>query len=182
LRDAVASDQFTIAYHAPSAFNDDSYALDVLMSVLFEGADSRAYRKLVEEKNIATGISGIAFTPTFPGLILISGAMKSGHSAEEIEPELEQLFLQAKTTPVAQADLKKAVRQLTMQVLNGVRSPQGLGRLIGNVSTVFGDPDRFSKDFAKYMKVTADDVMRVANQYLEPNSRSVVIMKRTDSE
>ena len=73
IRDKVASERLAQAYHVTSAEQDDSYSLDVLANILFEGTSSRAYRKLVEEKDLMTGISGSAYTPTYPGLFIIIG-------------------------------------------------------------------------------------------------------------
>ena len=39
LRDEVASERFSQAYHVTAADNDDSYSLDVLANILFEGDD-----------------------------------------------------------------------------------------------------------------------------------------------
>jgi predicted Zn-dependent peptidase len=68
------------------------------------------------------------------------------------------------------------VRQLTVQAVDGVRTPHGLGSLIGTVQVILGDPYLFGSDLAKYLKVTPGDVKRVARQYLNPNNRSMVTL------
>ncbi len=176
LRESVAAESFAQAYHVTSAQDDQSYALDVLASVLFDGTSSRANRKLVEDKKIMLGISGAAFTPTYPGLFVITGMMKRGFHAEEAEKELEALIHAAQEELVSEDEIEVAVRQLTMQLVDSVRTPQGLGQLIGTVQTVFGDPRRFAEDLSKYFKVTASDVRRVAQKFLIPNNRSVVTL------
>jgi zinc protease len=176
LRDKVASERFAQAYHVTSADNDDSYALDVLANILFEGTSSRAYRLLVEDKDVAEGVSGSAFTPTYPGLFIISGTMKGGVPASEAEKLLDQVVAQVQNSDVTPEEIHMAVRQLTVQLVDSVRTPYGLGQLIGTVATIFGDPERYADDLAKYTKVTAADVRRVAQKYLQPNNRSVVTL------
>ena len=61
-------------------------------------------------------------------------------------------------------------------MVDSVRTPYGLGQLIGIVTTIFGDPNRFAEDLAKYTKIKPSDVQRVANKYLIPNNRTVVTM------
>ncbi|MEK6577971.1 MAG: pitrilysin family protein, partial [Bdellovibrionota bacterium] len=75
IRDRAAAERFAYAYHVTSAEHNDSFALDVLANILFEGTSSRAYRRLVEEKDIAMGLHGSAFTPAYPGLFIITGTM-----------------------------------------------------------------------------------------------------------
>jgi zinc protease len=176
LRDKVASERFAQAYHVTSASDDDSYALDVLANILFEGTISRAYRLLVEDKDVAVGVSGSAFTPTYPGLFIITGTMKGGVSSEVAEKLLDQLIREAQEKNVTPEEIRIAVRQLTIQLVDSVRTPYGLGQLVGTVQTVFGDPERYAGDLAKYTQVTAADVKRVAQKYLQPNNRSVVTL------
>ncbi len=177
LYDQVASERLAIGYHATAASNDDSYALDVLANVLFAGTNSRAYQKLVEEMQIAGGVSGIAYTPTFPGLFMINASMRGNIPATEAEAQLDLLIRNVQEKEVTPQEIQIAVRQLTVQLVDSVRTSHGLGTLLGTVMMVFGDPDRFTSDLSKYLAVTPSDIKRVANKYLIPNNRSVVTLK-----
>lgn len=176
LHDHVATQRFAQAYHVTAADDDDSYALDVLANILFEGVSSRAYQRLVEEKDLLSSVSGSAYTPTYPGLFIISGVLKGGASLADAETELDKLIRETQEKEVSKEEIQAAVRQLTVQLVDGVRTPYGMGQLVGTVATVFGDPERFSEDLAKYLKVTSADVKKMANKYLVPNNRSIVTM------
>jgi len=177
LRDFVASEEFAQAYHITSAKDEDSYALDVLANILFAGTSSRANRLLVDEKNKVVGITGMAFTPTYPGLFLVNGTMKNGIAASEAEKLLDEVILEIQKNGVTQDEINAAVRQLTVMMVDGLKTPYGLGILMGTVETVFGDPARYQKDLEKYLRVTQEDVKRVAQKYLIPNNRTVVILE-----
>jgi zinc protease len=177
LHDEVASERFAQAYHVPSAKDDDSYALDVLSNILFEGTSSRAYRKLVEEKQIALSVGGTNFTPTYPGLFIISGTMKGKNPTALAEVALDQVIKAVQENGVTDEEIKIAVKQLTVQAVDSVRTTDGMANLIGTVQTIFGDPEMYADDLKKYVKVTRSDVKRVAEKYLVPNNRSIVIMK-----
>jgi zinc protease len=176
IRDQVASEKFIQAYHITAAQEPDSYALDVLANILFEGATSRAYRRLVEEKDWVSSIHGSAYTPTYPGLFLISGTMKGKIPSAQAESELDRVIRNIQDHGVTQEEIQIAIRQLTLQLVDSVRTSFGLGQLIGTVQTVFGDPQRYEDDLSKYLKVTQADVRKVANKYLIPNNRSVVTL------
>jgi len=176
LRDQIASERFAQAYHVTSAHDDDSYALDVLANILFEGTSSRAYRKLVEEKDVALTVSGSAFTPAYDGLFIVNVTMKGGIPSEAAEKLLDGVINEVQKNSVTEDEVKVAVKQLTVQLVDSVRTPYGLGQLIGTVQTILGDPYRFVNDLAKYTQVTPKDVQRVAKKYLHPNNRSIVIM------
>lgn len=182
LFDEVASERFAMAYPITSALQDDSYALDVLANILFEGSSSRAYQRIVEQKDIAAGISGAAFTPAYPGLFMISGVMKGALKSEQVETELDRLFQEIQVQGVTQEEVQKAVKQLTVQLIDGVQTTHGLAQLIGTIMMTFGDISVFGKDFEKYSKVTRADVQRVALKYFMPMRRSVVVMKPGKSD
>lgn len=176
LKDAVASEKITVAYPSTSAAEDDTYALDVLSNILFSGNASRGYRRMVEEKEIALAVGGVNYTPLYPGVFMASATMKSGHPATEFESELESLVKEVQAKGVTDAEIRVAVRQLTVQTVDSVRTASGLANMIGTVDTIFGDPMRFRDDLAKYSRVTGADVLRVARTYLVPNRKNVVTL------
>lgn len=176
LRDRTVSERFLYGYHVSSASEDDSYALDVLSNILFEGTTSRAHKLLVDEKDLVLTVAGSAFTPTYPGLMMISGVMKKQKSSDLAEKHLNGLIQDIQDHGVSDSEVQVAVKQLTVQVVDGVQTPYGLGQLIGTVQMVFGDPKRFVDDLAKYTKVKKEDVQRVAQKYLQLNNRSVVTL------
>jgi predicted Zn-dependent peptidase len=152
--------------------------LDVLSNILFEGKNSRAHRKLVDERGTLLSISGSAFTPTYPGLFIITGVLKGNKAAAQAEKELTELINRVQTQGVTEEEVQIAVKQLTVQLVDSVRTPFGLGQLIGTVQMIFDDPKRFADDLSKYTRVTAAEVQSVAQKYLHPNNRSVVTLER----
>ncbi len=176
IRDQVASEKVTVAYPSTSAAEDDTYALDVLSNILFSGNSSRAYRRLVEGKQAALAIGGVNYTPLFPGIFMGSATMKSGHSSVEFEQEMEAMITEVQKSGVSDSEIQTAVRQLTVQTVDSVRTAHGLANMIGTVDAIFGDPMRFKDDLTKYSKVTAADVVRVAKAYLIPRRKNVVTL------
>jgi len=176
LRDQVASTQVAIAYPVTSAHDEDTYALDVLANILFQGASSRAYQRIVEEKDIALGVSGVAYTPMYPGLFMINAVMKRPHTDKELERELELLYREVQSNGVTDEEIETAVRQLTVQTVDSVRTSHGLGTLLGTVMMIFNDPYRYQSDLSKYQRVKKEDVKRVAAKYLLPTKKNVVTL------
>ena len=176
MHDDVGGERLLEAYHVGSARDDDSYALDVLSEILFDGTNSRGNRLLVEDTEVALGVSGTNFTPTYPGLFMISASLQKGRTSAQAEEKLERLIHEVQEKGVTAEEVKSAVRQLTVQMVDSVRTPYGLGSLIGTVQVILGDPKEFGSDLAKYLKVRPEDVKRVAQKYLIPNNRSVVTM------
>jgi zinc protease len=125
---------------------------------------------------LAVSVAGTAYTPAQPGLFIIQATMKGGVSASRGEEALDALIAEVLRAGVAPEELARAVRQLTVQLVDNVRTPYGLGQLLGTVQSIFGEPSRFTRDLAKYTQVTSEDVRRVVARYLIPQNRSVVTL------
>lgn len=183
LFDKVATPLFGIAYLITAADDADSYALDVLNNILFEGSRSRAQKLLIEDKNIVATLDGLAFTPQYPGLYLITGTMQGKNRPEEVEKQLDFLFAEVQKNGVTDEEIKIAVRQLTMDIVEGLQTPHGIAQLVGTVFTIFGDPYRFKDDLARYSKITREDVLRVSKKYFDPNNRTIIsVLPKSDEK
>jgi zinc protease len=176
LNGPTATPQVSWAYRVTSAKDQDSAALDVLSNILFQGRSARAYRKLVLERKLALQVSGMALTPTEPGLFFVHAVSTSTAKVQEIEAELELLIREIQQKGVTAAEVEGAVRQLTAQALRMLRTPQGRAQWMGATETVLGDVRLWEKDLERYRKVTPADVQRVSQQYLIGNRRSAVTL------
>lgn len=176
LDENIASEQFSVAYPIPSARDPDSYAIDVLTNILFQGSSSRVFNDLVEVKDLATGVSGNSLTPAYPGLLMIGGVMRIGKKSQTAIDAMDLIFDQVKKQGVRDDEVKTAVRQLTVQTFDNLRTGFGLGQLVGVVHSVLGKASLVRDEISKYSKVTPADVKRVANMFLQPNHRSLIFM------
>ncbi len=174
MKDHVAGTSFMQGHHVSSAFDQDSYALDVLASILFDGEASRAHRRMVEEEDLLLLMSGTAYTPTYPGLFTISGYLQQGAQLSKVEASLERLISEVQTKGVQESEVKAAVRKLTVDMVEGIRSPFGLGQLVGTSQMVLGEAERFKSDLQKYLLVTPEAVKKVALKYFTPDNRTFI--------
>ncbi len=185
LKDQVNSERISIAYPSTSALEMDTYALDLLSQILFSGSGSRANQRLVEEKKIVESVSGVNYTPLYPGLFMIHATMRGGRKTDEFEREIEKLIREVQEKGVTEEELSRAKRQILVQTVDSLRTAHGVANLIGTVKVVFDDPLRFKTDLKFYDEVKAEDIRKVAQAYLLPNRRNIIQLvpgKREESE
>lgn len=174
LRDQVNSERIAIAYPSSSALERDTYPLDLLSQILFSGTGSRAHQRFVEEKKIVSSVSGVNYTPVYPGLFMVNASMRAGKKTEVFEKELETMIREVQEKGVTEEELNRAKRQIVVQTVDSLRTAHGMANLIGTVKVVFDDPMRFKEDLKFYDRVTREDVQAVAKKYLLPNRRNIV--------
>lgn len=172
-----------VMYHAPRATDADFYPMVALDSILagassfnfFGGGtsnkSSRLYRALVET-GLAAGVSG-GLSPTVdPFLYSISCTVRNGQTPEAVERALDAEIERARSQPVSEQELAKAVKQARAMFSFGAESVTSQGFWLG-YTEIFDHYEWFERYLDRLAAVTAADVQRVAQKYLARTNRTV---------
>ena len=163
-----------ITYPAPAANHPDAAALGVLDAVLSAGESSRLYETLVYEQQLAQNAFSSADLRQHPGLFWLGAIMAGGKSLDEGERALLAEAERVRTQPVTPEELAEAKTEFTAGALRQRETNEGRAEAIGEAVVVEGDAARVNTELAAIQAVTAADVQRVAQQYLDPQKRVVV--------
>lgn len=163
-----------ITWLAPSARSPDAPALTVLDAVLSAGKSSRLYDSLVYQKRIATEIYSNADLPEQPGNFMVGAVMASGHSIDEGEKALLAEVQRLRTAPPSAEELEAAKNQLIAGKLRERETLEGRGFALGYAKWIEGDPAKANTDLSAIQQVSAADVERVADKYLDPDKRMTI--------
>ena len=164
-------------YHIPAARDPDVPALQVLAAILSAGESSRMYRRLVRQEQLAVAAGGFAEAMEQSGLFLVYAAHLPDRDQDKIRKTLLGEVARARSVPVTAAELAKAKNQLSAGYIFGLESVEGVARELGLAELVEGDWHRFIDASARYDRVTAADVMRVAAKYLVDSNLTFVTLK-----
>jgi zinc protease len=170
------------AWHGPSLGDPDSYALDLLADIVFNGESSRAYQELVKNKQMALSINGGLNAQRGPSLFTLFTVTRPNISAADMEQALTAQIAAIQKTPPSPDELQRAKTRLrASQYRGGLTS--GLESMLGRAieiadDTVFlNDPNRVNTDLAHYMAVTPEQIQAVARKYFTPENRIVIEVK-----
>jgi predicted Zn-dependent peptidase len=183
--------QIEIRYHTVPWGHADSYALDMITSIL-NGRSGRLNKAMVEgDRPLRPGIASSASTATsglgtpakYAGFFAFTAETKGDTRPEDLEAAWEQEVERLKNEPVGEAELQKVKNQ---RAANAYRSQQSNFFLMLQLGLyeAFGDWRYINDSPAKFQAVTAADIQRVAKRYFEWNNRSIAIFERkpgTDS-
>jgi zinc protease len=167
---------FVAGYHIPDVNHADIVPLKVLAKILFEGQSSRAYKKLVYEKQIAINVGGGVDEQIDPGLFYVYATAKPGKTAADVEAELYPELERLTTELVTDQELQKAKNQLEADFYYGLQSVSSKASRIGFSQAIAGDYRIFFNEGEKIQAVTKDELLRVAQQYLTEKNRTVAIL------
>lgn len=176
-----AEPRLRIGWHVPSSLHEDAPAIAILASVLTGGRTSRLHRRLVQEDRIATGVyASTGPGERFPQLFQIDAVPRSPHGTEEIEAAIyEEIERIAVTGPTAE-ELERVRNQIAAGNVRRISSNLGLAFQLVASETLEGDWRATFRAAERLQAVTAEDVRRVAAEYLTEDNRTVAVLERED--
>ncbi len=164
------------AYHTPSFPHKDSFALEVLNSVLSEGKSSRLYKSLIYEKKVALN-TGADYSGMYldPFLFFLWGTPAEGKDSAELEKGLYAEVEAIKSAPPSEKEVQKAKNQIEASFVFGQDSLYMQAMKIG-LFEILGGWKLIDVYLDGIRKVTPEDVQRVAKKYLVEDNRTVGIL------
>ena len=165
-----------IGYHTPTLAHPDSFALEVLASVLADGKSSRLHRSLVYEQQVALyAAASYDRLSADPSLFDLYAAALPGKGSDQVERALYAEVERLQREPVSERELQKAKNQLEADFVLSQDSIFSLARQIATYEMVAS-----WREWERYLPgiraVTAADVQRVARAYLTADNRTVGIL------
>jgi len=171
-----------IGYRGVNALSNDTYALDVLATILGEGRASILYQAIKEQKQLVTSISANNSTFREDGIFEINADFKSenlGKLQNAIFDEIAKIQKNGVTTE--QLELAKSV--LERDTYYSRESISNISSEIGYTTVMTDNPKYYDEYLAKIKKVTAPEVKRVAQEYLGKNRSAVsIVLPETDKK
>ncbi len=165
-----------IAYKAPNILKKDSFALDVLVSILSDGKSSRIYKNLVDRQRVALSAgAGFSNIQKFDDTFYFYGTAMPGRTIDEVEEALYKEVDEIIKTPPSATEMEKARNQVQADFIMSQDSLYMQAMMLGRFEMA-GDWRMNYQYVDGIAEVTAEDVQRVAGTYLLKNRRTVGIL------
>jgi zinc protease len=163
-----------IGYKMPARYAADSYALDLTSAILAGGESGRLYQSLVYKDRIAASAGGAGNFTEDPNLFFAYAIMNQGHTPAEGEQAVVNILDELKAKAVDAKELEKAKNQEIAGFVLERDTDQEKGDAIGAAAVLGKDPSLVNTELDRYLKVSADDVQRVARQYFTKEQSTVL--------
>ncbi|MGL6074971.1 MAG: M16 family metallopeptidase [Fimbriiglobus sp.] len=162
-----------IGFNTVKSGDKDDFALAILNSILTGGRTSRLYKKLVETDRLCSNVSSMNSTGRYSGWYGVMLEMLKGKDRAQAEKVMfAELETMAKT-PVTEAELNRAKRGILAGYIYSKEDPHSLADVIAQTVTTH-DEKYLATYLDKLMAVSAEDIQRVAGNYLT-KPQSVVV-------
>jgi zinc protease len=163
-----------MGYRVPNYRSEDSYALDILESILSRGKSSRLYQSLVYDQKSALAVGAeYSLMQTDPGLFYFYALVSPGQKVETAEEGLNKEIKRLQAEPPTDQELQRAKNQVEASRIFEQDSNFRHAMLLGQAETVGAGWRKVDQFLERIRSVTAKDVQRVARQYLTDDNRTV---------
>jgi predicted Zn-dependent peptidase len=164
-----------IGYKRPGRTHKDAKTLDVLSDILANGRTSILYKEMVRDKQIALGSFAQSSFPgdKYPNLFIFFVVPNMGKTVEENEKACYEIIERLKKEKVDAESLARTKTKVRADLIRKLDSNSGLASELAAYHMSTGDWRNMFREIEEIDKITAEDVMRVAKEYLKPENRTV---------
>lgn len=152
----------------------DSYALDLLATILADGRSSRLYRRLVDQEQVALAAQAMPILFEKAGVVGVFATGQRGVEIAQLDKLIDEEVEKVKAEGVTEEELNKALNQKENELANDNGSMHSRAKNLANAYMFHGGTEEVNKELDHYLAVKREDIQAVAKKYLMPNKVSIV--------
>jgi predicted Zn-dependent peptidase len=172
--DSPSQPVLMVGYKRPDQNDKDDPVFDIISEILSGGRTGLLYQNLVRDKKLALEVETADTFPDgrYPNLFLFFVTPALGHTVEENESALGELLGTFKARKIDARTLDRVKIKARASVIRRLDNNEGLASLLTANYAAYGDWRKLFTSLDDLDKVTAEDVERVAQQYLVTPSQT----------
>lgn len=178
----VETGYILVGFRGCSAKNKkDSYALDLLSTILGDGKTSRLYKDVKEKKQLVYSISAGNSSLRDDSVFYVDANFKP-ENLEKVKSSIFDEINKLKTGNIDPAEIQKAKSIIERDTYYSRESISNIANEIGYTMILTGDPEYYSTYVSNIKKVTAKELKAVAQKYLDINSAAISVVLPDNAE
>jgi len=172
--DQVQLPAVVMSYPFPPMGSDDYYAMSMLNKVLSDGQSSRMYKSIVDEEQLAVAAGSFGGDTEHTGSALVFGVANQGVDPAPLEKAMQTEIDKVKAEMISEREFQKIRNQIESQFVSKVANMNGIAENLAVYETHYGDANLINTEIERYLDVTREDMLRVANKYFDADQRVVL--------
>jgi zinc protease len=179
LTDRVELSRLYLAWLTPRLYAPGDASLDVASYILAGGKNSRLYKRLVYDTQMAQDVYAVQQGAALGGSFLVVATARPGKQIADIQKVIDEEIDRLRRDPPEARELQRAKNQIEAGFYRQMERVGGFGGKADQLNAYFdyagGDPDYFAEDLARYTSLSPSDIRAAALQWL-PSDRRVELV------
>lgn len=175
--DAVELPRLTMAWHTPGWYQPGDAELDLLADILATGKNSRLYKSLVYDLQIAQEVDAAQESRELGGTFVIEVTAAPGQDLAAVEAAVDAELDRLLKKGVTEAEVELARVRYEANFVRGLQRVGGFGGKadrLNRYNVLVGDPGYLGRDLARYREANARSIALHALRHLDLQRRAVL--------
>ncbi len=170
----VPHDKVWIAWLSPKMYAPGDAEMDIISGLLAEGKDSRLYKALVKDQQIAKDVQAFQYSAFLQSQFIIEATAAEGHSTDELVAAIDAEIASLLANGPSVEEVELARTSWEVRFFEGLQSISGKANQLSSYNTLVGRPDFIQEDLQRYLDVSPQGVHAAARATLLPGKRVVL--------
>jgi len=170
VQDRAPQERLYLAWSAPRWGTTESRHLSLAADILGQGKNSRLYKRLVYQEQLASDISMQAYSFEISGLAILQVSVKASESIDEVERIVREELAQLVGEGPTRAELQRVQSVARASFIRGLEKVGGFGGSKSSVLAEFavygGDPGGYRQYLNDIASATRQQVQLAAEHWL----------------
>ena len=174
ITDRVQLPRITIAWHTPRHFAPGDAALDVVADVLAGGRNSRLYKRLVYDMQMAQEVSAFQVSQSLSSYFQVEATPRPGHTVEELLKVIDEEIAKLQRELPSDREVQRAINKVEASYFGRMERVGGFGGKADLLNAYFSEtglPDWFNEDLGRYRVLSPADIRAAAVAFLPADRR-----------
>ena len=174
MTDRVQLPRLYLAWHTPALYAPGDAAMDIAASLLATGKNSRLYRRLVYDLQIAQDVNAFQQSQALGSVFLIVATARPGQTLARLKEVIDEELEALRSTPATERELARARNQIEANFFRQMERVGGFSGKADQLNAYYtrtGMPDYFAEDLGRYRTLSAADITSAVAHYLPAGRR-----------
>ena len=174
ITDKVQLPRLYLAWLTPALLKPGDATMDMISNLLTAGKNSRLYRRLVYELQIAQDVTAFQQSQALSSNFVVMATARPGQSLDKLQAVIDEEIDKLARTPPEAREVTRALNQTEAAFYRRMERVGGFGGKADQLNayyTATGNPDSFQQDLARYRTVTAAEIQAAVAKYLPKDRR-----------
>jgi zinc protease len=187
MQDRVQLPRLYISWLTPPQFAPGDAELDVVSQVLAGGKNSRLYKRLVYDLQIAQDVSAFQASAALGSqfqVVVTARPADAGTTAaaltDKIRAIVDEEIARLQAAPPSAREFERALNQIEASAYNRMERVGGFGGVGDQLNayyTATGNPDYFNEDLSRYRSLSPSDIQAAAAHWLPATRRVELVVE-----
>lgn len=165
-KDSVQLDRIYLAWPTDKVFSEKDAALDILSDLLTGSKNSRLYKRLVFDEEIAHDVSAFQFSGMFGGHFMIISTAKPGINLDKLKSVIFEEVDNIIHQKIEEKELVKSKNGIRSNYIYSLQNLDTIADRLNMYNYYLNEPNMFGFDLKRYEQATELEVKKAAIEFL----------------